>query len=63
MKELIFEATQEADCGYVTESLTKPIVTQGDYWAAVRGYFFDAPAVVPSHIRIYLVRDESFTLA
>jgi predicted RNase H-like HicB family nuclease len=71
MCELIFEVTQEADGGFVAECLTEPIVTQGDSWQelreavneAVRGFFFDAPDNLPAHIRLHLVRDESFALA
>ena len=71
MGDLIFEVTQEADGGFVAECLTEPIVTQGNTWdelrnavnEAVRGYFFDSPASLPSRIRLHLVRDESFALA
>lgn len=71
MSDLIFEVMQEADGGFVAECLTEPIVTQGDTWAqlreavneAVRGYYFDSSASLPSRIRLHLVRDESFALA
>ena len=51
--------------GYCAECLTENIFTQGDSWEAlrqnaleaVRGYFFDQPAV-PRRIRLRLVRDE-----
>jgi hypothetical protein len=59
MADLIFEVVQESDGGFVAECLTEPIVTQGDDWVslreavadAVRGYFFDAPELMPRAIR------------
>ena len=64
MNELVFEVTQEADGGFVAESLGEGIFTEGDSWEelranvreAVRAYFFDRPA--PDSIRLHLVRDE-----
>lgn len=64
MKELIFEVTQEADGGYVAESLGEGVITQADTWEelrtnvreAVAAYFFDRPA--PTVLRLRLVRDE-----
>ena len=71
MGELIFEVSQDADGGFVAECLTESIVTEGDSWEqlranvqeAVRGFFFDAPAKVPRHIRLHLVRDEVLATA
>jgi hypothetical protein len=71
MADLIFEVLQESDGGFVAECLTEPIVTQGDDWDslrvsvadAVKGYFFDAPDLMPKAVRLHLVRDESFALA
>ena len=59
MADLIFEVVQEEDGGFVVECLTEPIVTQGDDWVslreavadAVKGYFFDAPELMPRAIR------------
>jgi hypothetical protein len=59
MNELVFTVTQESDGGFVAECLTEPIVTQGDDWVslreavadAVKGYFFDAPELMPRAIR------------
>ena len=47
--ELVFEVTQEADGGYVTECLSEDIFTQAATWEelkanikeAVEAYFFD----------------------
>ena len=63
--ELVFEATQETDGGYVAECLSEDVVTQGDTWEelrtnvreAVEAYFFDKP-VKPLRIRLHLVKDE-----
>lgn len=52
MSELVFEATQEADGGYVAEALGESIFTQGDTWddlcanvrEAVKGFYFDRPS-------------------
>ncbi|MDP1587079.1 MAG: hypothetical protein Q8M07_05020 [Prosthecobacter sp.] len=71
MHDLVFEVTQEDDGGFVAECLTEPVVTQADNWPAlrvaveeaVRGYYFDQPALVLPRIRLHLVRDESFALA
>ena len=51
MNELVFEATQEVDGGYVAECLGESIFTQADTWAelrhnvqeAVAGFCFDKP--------------------
>jgi hypothetical protein len=64
MQELIFEVTQEADGGFVAESLGEGVITQADTWEdlrrnvfeAVQAYFFDGTP--PTHIRLHLVRDE-----
>jgi predicted RNase H-like HicB family nuclease len=64
MNELVFEVTQEADGGFVAESLGEGVITQADTWdelrvnvrEAVRAYFFDRPA--PARLRLHLVRDE-----
>jgi len=69
MKELIFEVTQEADGGYVAESLGESVITQGDTWEelcanvkeAVAAYFFDRTP--PERVRLRLVRDEVWALA
>jgi hypothetical protein len=51
MQELVFEVTQEADGGFIAESLGEGVITQ-----AVEAYFFDSTP--PKHIRLHLVRDE-----
>ncbi len=64
MNELVFEVTQEADGGFVAESLGEGVITQADTWdelrvnvrEAVGAYFFDRPA--PARLRLHLVRDE-----
>lgn len=64
MDELVFEVTQEADGGFVAESLGEGVITQADTWEelrvnvreAVTAYFFDRPA--PKRLRLHLVRDE-----
>ena len=64
MSELVFEATQEADGGYVAEALGESIFTQGDSGdvlcanvrEAVRAFYFDRQA--PARLRLHLVRDE-----
>jgi predicted RNase H-like HicB family nuclease len=64
MDELVFEVTQEADGGFVAESLGEGVITQADTWEelrvnvreAVAAYFFDRPA--PKRLRLHLVRDE-----
>jgi predicted RNase H-like HicB family nuclease len=64
MQELVFEVTQEADGGFVAESLGEGIITQADTWEelrrtvreAVAAYYFDS--IPPKHIRLHLVRDE-----
>jgi predicted RNase H-like HicB family nuclease len=65
MNELVFEVTQEEDCGYCAECLSENIFTQGDTWEtvrrnvqeAVRAFYFDH-AQTPKRIRLHLVRDE-----
>jgi predicted RNase H-like HicB family nuclease len=64
MNELVFEVTQEADGGYVAESLGESIITEADSWEelranvkeAVTAFYFDREA--PSSLRLHLVRDE-----
>jgi hypothetical protein len=64
MRELVFEVTQEANGGFVAESLGEGVITQADTWEELRGnvgeavaaYFFDKPA--PDRLRLHLVRDE-----
>ena len=64
MHELVFEVTQEADGGFVAESLGEGVITQAYTWdelrhnvrEAVEAYFFDSTP--PKHIRLHLVRDE-----
>jgi predicted RNase H-like HicB family nuclease len=64
MRELVFEVTQEADGGFVAESLGEGVITQADTWEelrvnvreAVAAYFFDRPA--PDRLRLHFVRDE-----
>ena len=64
MNELVFEVTQEADGGYVAESLGEGVITQADSWdelrvrvrEAVAAYYFDRTP--PTRIRLHLVRDE-----
>ena len=64
MNELVFEVTQEADGGYVAESLGDNIFTQADTWGelrknvqeAVGAFYFDSPC--PPVVRLHLVRDE-----
>ena len=64
MHELVFEVTQEADGGFVAESLGDGVFTQADTWnelrhnirEAVQAYFFDSTP--PRLIRLHLVRDE-----
>jgi hypothetical protein len=64
MQELIFEVTQEADGGFVAESLGEGVITQADTWdelrhnvrEAVEAYYFDSTP--PKHIRLHLVRGE-----
>lgn len=58
MQELVFEVTQEADGGYIAESLGEGVITQADTWdelrrnvrEAVEAYFFDSTP--PKHIRL-----------
>jgi predicted RNase H-like HicB family nuclease len=60
MNELVFEVTQEADGGFVAESLGEGVITQADTWdelrvnvrEAVGAYFFDRPA--PARLRLHL---------
>ena len=64
MRELVFEVTQEADGGFVAESVGEDVFTQADTWnelrhnirEAVQAYFFDGTP--PRLIRLHLVRDE-----
>jgi hypothetical protein len=61
--ELVFEATQEADGGFVAECMTESIVTESDTWEqlramvidAVDAYSFDGPK--PPAIRLHLVHE------
>ena len=69
MYELVFDVTQEADGGYVAESLGENIFTQADNWQELRDnvkeatllYYFDGTP--PDFVRLYLRRDEILTLA
>lgn len=69
MKELIFEVTQEADGGFVSEAIGEGIFTQADSWdelksnsqEAVHAYFFDSAP--PASIRLRMVRDEVLAVA
>jgi len=62
MQELVFEVTQEADGGYVAQSLGEGVITQADTWdelrrnvrEAVEAYFFDS--ATSKHIRLHLLR-------
>jgi hypothetical protein len=62
--KLAFEATQEADDGFVAEALGESIFAQADSWEelraqvreAVTAFYFDRPA--PARVRLHLVRDE-----
>ena len=64
MSELVFDVTQEADGGFVAESLGESIVTQADTWQelrdnvreAVQAYYFDSTP--PGFVRLYLRHDE-----
>lgn len=64
MKELVFEVTQEADGGFIAESLGEGVITQADTWNELRenvreataAYFFDSTP--PERIRLHLIRDE-----
>ena len=64
MQELIFEVAQDADGGFIAESLGDGVFTQADTWdelrhnvrEAVEAYFFDSTP--PRLIRLHLVRDE-----
>jgi hypothetical protein len=68
VNEIVFEVTQEADCGFCAECLTESIFTQGDTWhelrvnvkEAVEAFYFDRPK--PAGIRLHLVRDEMLAL-
>lgn len=61
MNEIVLEVTQEADGGFVAESLGESIFTQGDNWEGLRGnvkeavsaYFFDRK-LAPTAIRLHL---------
>lgn len=67
MDELVFEVTQEADGGFVAESLGEGVITQADNWEelranvreAVQAYFYDRQP--PARLRLHLVRDEVLT--
>ena len=64
MNEVVFEVPQEADGGFVAESMTESIITQADTWdelrrhvrEAVEAFYFDRPK--PGCIRLHLIRDE-----
>jgi len=61
MNELIFEAIQEANGGFVAECLTEGIFTQADNWdelrrnvkEAVTAYYFDR--LVPAAIGLNFI--------
>ncbi len=65
MNEIVFQATQEPDGGYVAECLTESIVTQADTWEelrrnvkeAVSAFYFDHPQK-PSTICLHQIRNE-----
>lgn len=69
MKEVIFEVTEEADGGFTAEAIGESIFTQADTWEelrtnareAVQAFYFDS--VMPSSIRLRLVRDEVLAVA
>ena len=62
MNELVFEATQASDGGFVAEALGESIMTQADTWdelrenvrEAVKAFYFDQSA--PRRLRLHLVR-------
>jgi len=62
MNELVFEATQASDGGFVAEALGESIITQADTWdelrenvrEAVKAFYFDQSA--PRRLRLHLVR-------
>jgi hypothetical protein len=62
--ELVFEVVQEQDGGFVAECLSENIITEADTWEelrenvkeAVAAFFFDQ--LVPTSVRLHLVRDE-----
>ena len=64
MNELVFDVSQEADGGFVAESLGEGIITQADSWEELRvnvkeatdAYFFDRPA--PNRLLLHMVCDE-----
>jgi predicted RNase H-like HicB family nuclease len=63
--EIIFEVTEDPDCGFSASALGYGIHTQGDtadeLRAAVRdavSIYFDDPATAPRIIRLHYVRDE-----
>jgi hypothetical protein len=66
MKERVFEVTQDADGGFVAESLDECVITEWVTWEelrrnareAVEAYYFDSAP--PKRIRLHLVRDEVF---
>ena len=69
MNELIFQATQEADGGFIAEAFGESIFTEADTWdrlranvrEAVTAFYFDRPA--PKTIRLHLVCDEVLAAA
>lgn len=70
MSELVFDATQEADGGYVAEALGENIVTQADTWEelrhnvqeAIEAYYYDDEPK-PEYLRLHLRRDEVLKVA
>jgi hypothetical protein len=68
VNEIVFEVTQDADCGFCAECLTETIFTQGDSWdelranvkEAVEAFYFDRPK--PASLRLHLIRDEMLAL-
>lgn len=67
MSEIIFLVEQEADGGYVAESVSHNIFTQGDTLEELREMVKDAVACVfpdpiqrPRMVRLHFVRDEVF---
>ena len=67
--ELVFDVIQDQDGRFVAECLSESIVTEADTWQelranvkeAVSAFFFDGSP--PERIRLYLVRDEVFTVS
>jgi hypothetical protein len=69
MKEIIFDIAQDADGGFIAESIGESIFTEADSWdelkinvrEAVQAFYFDSTP--PAFIRLHLVRDEVLAVA